>query len=454
MLRRDGSLRYFRRLAHLLAVVSGIGFIGCKTVENIGYVRRDTSSASNEAMSDGVDSTLPGTAYDPSTGSGFGEVETGSTPGVQETDIGTGQETDTIPTDTGVGPSDNDHASESDTSSVDFGTENSSDTIDVSSEPACDQPTMYVEGRALYDTCNERFIPIGVNEMVVWAGDRTGAWIFPQISLTGANAVRFSWSTGNPEYSGVAVSSSELDAAIENCNAHKMVAIVDIHDRGDSASDIPKIVDWWIQPEVVSIIQKHEKHLILNIVSGAGPETVEPSLYVSLFRDGIHLMREAGIRVPLIVETSGTGGDVETLREIFQPLVEGDPLHNLLFGVHMWWPAADGSTARIIDALQGCADLEMPLIISELAPMGQGCVQSIDYETAMAEAWKHGYGFFTWSWGAVSNVDCEFLGMTTDGTYGRWRETPNNGLWGQQVVELSEHSIKNLAVISRSFSVD
>lgn len=393
--------------AFVFAVVLCIGFIGCKAVENIGYVHRNATGASDNSSDE--------------------EAQTGSSTGIQETDMGTEQETDTTPMDT---------------------------SVDVSSESACDLPTMYVDGPNLYDTCNERFIPIGVNEMMVWADDRTGSWIFPQISLTGANAVRFSWSTGNPEYSGVAASLSEFEAAIANCNANEMVAIVDIHDRGDDTGDIPKIVDWWIQPDVVSIIQRHEKHLLLNIVSGAGPETVEPSSYVSLFSDSINLMRDAGIRAPLIIETSGSGGDVETLQEISQSLTEADPLHNLLFGLHMWWPADDGSTVRIVDALQGCADLGMPLIVSELAPMGQGCAQFIDYETAMAEAWKHGYGFFAWSWGAVSNNDCEFLGMTTDGIYGHWRETPDNGVWGEQLAELSEHSIKNLAVKSQSFSVD
>ena len=471
----------------------GLGLLSCESVETIGYIRRDTETPGPHT--DRSDTFYP-TSAEEETSHPTEAVETDSVSGGGGTDTGadvntdsdsdsaseknivdTGSQKETDPSSDTTSPGTGSPGTEDD--SADMFTSDSvtdlggSDTTDsgsdadiptspvetdtpedseIPTEPGCDLPTMYVEGAALYDTCGERFIPIGVNEMVVWADDRTGSWIFPQISLTGANTVRFSWSTGNPAYSGVSPAVSELESAIDNCNAHEMVAIVDMHDRGELPSDIPETVDWWIQPEVVSVIQRHEKHLMINILSGAGPETVSPSLYVSLFRDGITLMREAGIRVPLIIETSGPGGDVATLQEISTPLLDADPLHNLLFGLHMWWPSPDGATSRIIDAIQGSAALEVPLLISEFAPMGQGCVQSIDYETVMEEAWLNGYGFLAWSWGAVANNDCEYLGMTTDGTYGHWRDTPENGRWGEQVAELSQYSIKKLAVRSSAFS--
>ena len=100
---------------------------------------------------------------------------------------------------------------------------------DVSGPEECDRTTLYVEGKNLYDICGEQVIPIGVNEMVVWAVDRDGSEIFPEIRETGANTVRFAWEVG--------ASLEELDRAIGNCISNNMIAMPSIHHRSNREID-------------------------------------------------------------------------------------------------------------------------------------------------------------------------------------------------------------------------
>jgi mannan endo-1,4-beta-mannosidase len=85
--------------------------------------------------------------------------------------------------------------------------------------------------------------------------------------------------------------------------------------------------------------------------------------------------------------------------------------------------------------------------------MIKACEQYIDVETLLAECERNAFGFMAWSWGKVNNDDCEYLGMTTDGTFGNWRDTPDNGRWGELVAVTHPDSIQNRAVESRAFSV-
>ena len=51
----------------------------------------------------------------------------------------------------------------------------------------------------------------------------------------------------------------------------------------------------------------------------------------------IRRMRAAGIHVPLIIDASGYGQDINGLQENGPYLIEADPDRNLMFSIHMWW---------------------------------------------------------------------------------------------------------------------
>ena len=91
----------------------------------------------------------------------------------------------------------------------------------------------------------------------------------------------------------------------------------------------------------------------------------------------------------------------------------------------------------------------LPLIVGEFAAMGLECVAYIDYGAILDECQRHSIGWLAWSWGQVDNGDCAEMSMTTDGTFGNWRDT-SQGRWGEETVVTHANSIQNTSVTPAS----
>ncbi len=295
--------------------------------------------------------------------------------------------------------------------------------------------TFHVEGRNLFDRCGEQVILRGVNEMIVWSGGKDGNPEFAEIAKTGANAVRIVW---NDE--GTA---AELDVAITNAIAQKLIPIVEHHGATGDLSKVPAVVDYWTEASVVAVLKKHEANLLLNIANEPG-ETETAENFTSTYQTAIDRLRATGLTLPLIIDAPQWGQDIDMLQAAGPGLVTHDPEHNLLFSVHMWWSDATGS--RVTTELQQSVDMQLPLIVGEFA---QHAVYQCDqapfaYSVLLAEAQKHGIGWLAWSWGAVANGDCADQGsfdMTVGGVFGTWEEP-----WGEAVAVTDPNSIQNTSV--------
>jgi mannan endo-1,4-beta-mannosidase len=308
-----------------------------------------------------------------------------------------------------------------------------------------DLPGLRIEGRHLYDRCGEKIIGIGVNEMSIWDGNNhTGTGYLSEVEKTGANMIRLVWMpSGDP---------ADLDKLLANTLAAKMIPMPELHGATGDLSKLPSQVDYWVRSDVVAVIKKYEKDILVNIANESGNHNVSNAQFTESYKTAISRMREAGYRVPLVIDAPGWGQNIDVLQATWQTLQNHDPLHNILFSVHTWWVnSSDGSKARITTELQETVNMGMPLIVGEFAPMGVGCSRYIDYKFLMSEANKHEIGWLAWSWGKVGNGDCSEMGMTTDGVFGNWRNTPNDGKWGEVVSISDPNSISNSAV--RPYSI-
>lgn len=309
------------------------------------------------------------------------------------------------------------------------------------------QKSMYVKGRYLYDRAGEKVILKGVNEMVIWSKeDKTGERTFPEIKKTGANVIRIVWTTHG--------SAEGLDSAITNCIKNEMIPMPELHDATGKLEVVPSLVDWWTSPEMIKIIKKHEKYLLLNIANEAGSHDVIEEDFIKIYSDAISKIRSVGIIVPLIIDAPSWGQGIDMLQLTGPTLIEKDSIKNIMFSVHMWWPEEDGSTDRIIRELQESVDMNLPLIVGEFAPMGVACKRFIDYKTILEECTKHNIGWLPWSFGQVPNGDCKEMDMTLDGTFGNWQEVEDFGKWGEEVCITSPYSIKNTSVTPASIVED
>ncbi len=303
-------------------------------------------------------------------------------------------------------------------------------------------PGFFVDGRFLYSPLGEKVILRGVNEMSCWVeSDTAGEIYLHEIAKTGANAVRLTLLNST--------TAGFMDSLITNCLLNKMIPIPENHSATGLWNNLYEVVDWWCKPEIIEVIKKHEKYIIVNIANEAGDWTVTDEQFRSAYSSAINRLREAGIKTPLMIDASGWGQDINILQNNWKYLLELDPLQNLIFSVHMWWTDST-DTARVIKEIAESVEIGIPLVVGEFAHKGPGCKCCIPYEIIMKECVENEIGYLAWSWGAVGNQDCIEMSMTCDGTF----ETLGKGIdcergdnsWGWEVAVKSQFSIYNTSV--------
>jgi hypothetical protein len=294
-------------------------------------------------------------------------------------------------------------------------------------------PGFYVSGRHLYSPCGEMVVLRGVNEMFVW-GDQTGTCL-PEIAKTGANTVRIVWTAAYDQ-------PAQFDALIQTCINNKMIPLVELHDATGDWSLLQTCVNWWIKPAVVSVIQKHEKYLLINIANECG-NVVSDTDYRNGYISAISQMRAAGIKVPLIVDASGWGQNENSIINNWSQIFNSDPLHNTMFSIHMWW--TDNNPTRINNFINTCVSQNIPVIVGEFAHAGVGCAGTIAYTTIMSACQANQIGYLAWSWGKIKNGDCYQMDMTTTGNYVDLGTTTWNA-WARVVGITDPNSIQNTSV--------
>jgi len=260
---------------------------------------------------------------------------------------------------------------------------------------------MYTQGGDLYAHCGEKVLLRGVNQMSVWT-DPTGS-SYPAIASFGTNAIRIVF-----QEAGTA---SELDALLTKAEANEMIPMPELHDWTGDFSGVPSAVRWWTQASVVSVIKKHEKWTLLNIANEAGDGNVSNSTFQSTYTSAIGTLREAGIMVPIVIDGSSWGQDVEQLLAVAPALLAADPQKNVIFS---WHEYSGGSQERnrITTSYEKSKQLGIVLINGEFASGGVGgCTENIPYEFLLSEAQRVGIGWFAWSWDN-SNSDCKTGGRS------------------------------------------
>lgn len=306
----------------------------------------------------------------------------------------------------------------------------------VGGSGAAPMGTFRVMGSKLMDRCGEEVILRGVNEMIVWSSGLDGDPEFSEIAKTGANVVRIVWNEDG--------TADQLDVAITNALAQKLIPMIEHHSATGDLSLLPAVVDYWVSPDVLAVIKKHEANLLLNIANEAGDGSVTETTFRAAYEPEITRLRAAGLVLPLILDAPSWGQNINVLQASWEALTAFDPEHNLMFSVHMWWDDAEGT--RVKTELEQSVTAGMPLIVGEFAQHAvSGCSSApFAYGVLLEEAQKAGIGWLAWSWGGVENADCADDGafdMTVGGIYGTWKEA-----WGEEVAVSHPASIQNTSV--------
>lgn len=289
--------------------------------------------------------------------------------------------------------------------------------------------TWHVEGTRLLDPCGEPMVLRGVNHPTMYV-DRAGD-SFPEIASFGSNTVRIFWFAGND------VAISEVGPAVDRAIEEGMLPMLELHDS-TCTWDLDPLVDYWTSNEAVQFIKQREGNFLLNIANEA--DTDDDAEFVRDYTAAIKRIRDAGIRVPLVIDGSGCGRDYPGLFAAAPALLEADPMHNVIFSAHWYDPT---TSQAVTDAYKQANDLGITFIIGEFAHKSPpGCGPAVPYLPVIREADKFDIGWLAWSWGDDAdsswwNADCAEFDMT------RTFNASTLERWGLEVAKTDMASIQN-----------
>ena len=312
-----------------------------------------------------------------------------------------------------------------------------------------EKQTLYVDKGIIYTAAGEPFVMRGFNEMFVWSRNKTGEQLIPQINKSGANSLRLVWDKDvNPK--------ADLIKLIDNTIAHKMVAIPECHNAtGKWGRKLQACVEFWNDPVLINGIERNRQWTILNIANEAGDHSISDESFLATYKAAISSLRKWGYTVPIMIDASLWGQNVDQLLRVGLEILQHDPLGNVIFSTHSYWPA-EQAVANYHKVAEKSKTLGIAMIIGEgpsVTRVGQ-CDNPtpLPYLEGMKILHEHQAGWLNWSWGGMKNGDCDdfrYFDITKEGIFGQWLHQP-----GANIVALSPYSVMQTSQRPVSFYKD
>ena len=183
--------------------------------------------------------------------------------------------------------------------------------------------TMFVANGQIYDSTGAVFLPWGVNKVHVDQGNEG-------LELTGLNAVRVNLYFLLPDATTTELFDRFYAANVVVIPGRWDATCVDTDSEFTTA--LAKEVDDWVAESAAW--KKYERASMINIANEAGPanSTVWRDQYII----AIGRMRAAGYGGLLMVDSGNCGQDVEDIAKYGAAVLAGDPLHNIVFSLHVY----------------------------------------------------------------------------------------------------------------------
>lgn len=274
----------------------------------------------------------------------------------------------------------------------------------------------------LIDAQGNVFVIKGMNNPHAWFGEKAYQAL-DDIHAIGSNTIRIVWDTKGKD--------AELERIIKRCIELEMIPMVELHDvTGNTSGErLADMARWYAEPERVKMLKAYERFLLLNIANEWGDNKTKAKHWKISYANCINIMRKAGYRTTLVIDAPGWGQNINPIVKCGQELIDCDPLHNILFSIHMYgkWNKSE----RIKEQLTICHEKELPLIVGEFGynyangNNNLGC--KADHTMILETCNKLDYGFMPWSW-TGNNKENKWLDLveSTDWKTLTW--------WGQQVI--------------------
>jgi len=233
--------------------------------------------------------------------------------------------------------------------------------------------TFYVDGHYLFDTADNRMILRGINLPVL------DNWGFPpdsrlaELEQSGANAVRLQWYAKYGSPTRPAYTLSDLDTLLDMCRVNRLIPILMLADctcQADPGLVNTELVPWWTRRDVVEVLNKHKKYLIINLGNEVGNYrwTASPASALANFTNAyiaaINSIRTKELEMPVMVDAPDCGSTLGafTSTSLGKDLIDNDPCRNVLLSAHAYWAGYDGMAE-----LGTSAAATLPIVFGEVA---------------------------------------------------------------------------------------
>jgi len=252
-----------------------------------------------------------------------------------------------------------------------------------------DYQGFYVNGTKIYDGNGTIFKPVGFNTLFKY-WDKGGEKTVPGIGKTSANCVRMFWSIDD------AVPVSDLEDAVRRAVDNQLVVMVGIWDATGKWNNLDQCVDYWLRDDVKKVVQKYEKYFMLNIANEAGDKTVPEEEFESKYIEVVKKLREAGFRVPLMIDPANWGRDERYILNCGNKILESDPLRNIIFGWHPW--DIKQPRSRYTNAIRASLEKNLCMIVGEFSHLGANYEGPLDWRPLVEECNRYNIGWLPWAW--------------------------------------------------------
>jgi mannan endo-1,4-beta-mannosidase len=257
--------------------------------------------------------------------------------------------------------------------------------VDTSRPPfdATGGGTMFVANGQIFDSTGAVFLPWGVNKAHVDQSN-TG------LELTGTNAVRVNLYFRLPNASTTSLFDRLYAAHIVVIPGRWEATCME---GNTFSTTLASQVDAWVAE--AAAWKKYERGSMINISNEAGPanSTVWRDQYIT----AVGRMRAASYGGLLMIDSGGCGQDVDDIANYGAAVLAADPLHNVVFSLHVYGGTPDVATLNTnLDRLKAAG---LSFLIGEFGP-GRNIGPSptnLAPADLMASALSRGVGTLAWA---------------------------------------------------------
>jgi len=280
----------------------------------------------------------------------------------------------------------------------------------------------------LYDPNGNLFRIRGVDRAHYDAADQPG------LSNAHVNAVRFFMYDigvgGAPDastYASVAQEQHIDEGELPIITASNVAGASQASTGDSSTRDLASIVSWWLANEAAFAPIMNQ--IAINIANEWGP--ANNSAWASAYESAIAQLRAAGYTCPLVIDSGGSGQDINDFLNYAGAVFNSDPQKNIIFSFHFYglgegapWstlPQLTTITAQLASLAQSTG---AAFIIGEFGP-GRGIGPSptnLAPGQIIQAAEQNNLGWMAWAWDDNDKAACQsdnyWFSMTYNcGTY-------------------------------------